>query len=733
MIQNQSSFTRKVYFEMNCPNKSFLDVHYFLKKSGIQNNRFFLVLLDPDLAHIDPRDPTLNTIMRAKVLKECMYNYWYFLRRVVQLPDQGGAVGSGKPYGLNRGNLALNYCIQFNLNVFAEFPRQQGKTTAVLCRILWEFLFGTTNSKMIFINKKHDDSKMNLQSLREIRDALPPYLIMKDVYGADGKKVKVKDSVITLENPNNNNKILTLPAARNKVAANSLGRGMTIPRIWYDEYAFIPYNDIVYQASTPAFKTASQNARNNGKPFGIIITTTPGDLTTEMGMEADRKRNLATPFSERWYDFSEQQLRDTLAKNTKSKFVYVRYTYQQLIGKDAEKWFKDICLEMELNWTAIRREVLLEWAKSSDNSPFNPEDLETIKGFIKQPIRTIPMLNGAFEFLVYEDIDLSNPPIAGVDVSGGFRRDASSITLIDSKTTKVFAVFNCNYINTLDMARLLLELTKVYMPNLVINIERNGGFGSSVIANLMSTSIKKNLYYEIKDKVIEERTSGPHMVRKTQKTKVYGTDNTHNTRELLIDILRQRVDMHKDKFVSQLILDELMTLEVKKNGRVEHTDTGHDDQVFSYLMALYVWYEGTDLMERYGIRKSSLKTDADLEEAVTDLEEKYSSWQEELDLMKQNCEDDPAQVQEQLDYLNSNKAIMYEDWLKAQKAEDEARFNEYMSRSKKVKKAYIENYHVDPEELENGGQVNMIQYINNYYADGQTKDNDSFKDPNAYV
>ena len=124
MIQNQSSFTRKVYFEMNCPNKSFLDVHYFLKKSGIQNNRFFLVLLDPDLAHIDPRDPTLNTIMRAKVLKECMYNYWYFLREVVRIPDQGSTNG-GARYRLDRGNLALNFCMMLNLNTFLELPRRE--------------------------------------------------------------------------------------------------------------------------------------------------------------------------------------------------------------------------------------------------------------------------------------------------------------------------------------------------------------------------------------------------------------------------------------------------------------------------------------------------------------------------------------------------------------------------------------------------------------------------------
>ena len=50
-------------------------------------------------------------------------------------------------------------------------------------------------------------------------------------------------------------------------------------------------------------------------------------------------------------------------------------------------------------------------------------------------------------------------------------------------------------------------------------------------------------------------------------------------------------------------------VKVKKSGKVEHSDKTHDDNVFSYLMALYVWYEGKNLVENFGIRKSTLRTD----------------------------------------------------------------------------------------------------------------------------
>ena len=80
-----------------------------------------------------------------------------------------------------------------------------------------------------------------------------------------------------MKNVFNNNKITTKPGARNKANANSIGRGCTMPIHWYDEYAFILHNSIIYSAATPAFATASKNAKANGAPYGICITTTPGE------------------------------------------------------------------------------------------------------------------------------------------------------------------------------------------------------------------------------------------------------------------------------------------------------------------------------------------------------------------------------------------------------------------------------------------------------------------------
>jgi hypothetical protein len=283
----------------------------------------------------------------------------------------------------------------------------------------------------------------------------------------------------------------------------------------------------------------------------------------------------------------------------------------------------------------------------------------------------------------------------GVDVSSGYNQDSSTITIIDSKSTRVIGEFNCNYISVVDLARVIYEIVTKYMPNAVVNIERNGGFGSSVLSHLVTTSIKRNLFFEIKDSVIEERFNNGKMERTKRKVKKYGSDSTATTRECLIEILRNRVENHKDKFVSHRIFDEMQHMEVKKSGKVEHSAKTHDDQVFSYLWALYVWYEGQDLMENWGIRKDPLRTDADLEEAVLTIEEQYKPILEEVQ-MELNEE-----VNEQINSVMSSKAMLYADWLKQQYEENE-RAMQAICQTPIGREAYARQYSKSQEGLDQG-------------------------------
>lgn len=701
-VSNQIITHQTVYIHKETTNQSFIDMHYYLKYQGRTNHSFFLVLYDRGLAGVDPRDPSLPLEIKLRVMRECSVNYWYFLREVVRIPDEGGATGSGARYKLHRGNLAMNFLFVLNYNQFVELPRQFGKTVAAECRYLWCYQFGTTNSEIMFLHKDHGGSKKNLRGLKNIRDSLPEYLQMTSATGVDGKKLKVPNTVETIQHPINRNRIITFASARSEAYADNLGRGCTQPLQYYDEFAFMPYNKTVYMAATPANSRAAQNAKEHNAPYGILITTTPGDLLTDSGEFAYMVRNDATPWNEQYYDLTYEQLEDLRKSNRRSPFFLISYTYQQL-GR-GEDYFEEMCVQLLRDWPKIRREVMLEWSTAATNCPFKSEDLDIIERYCREPIRV--MLFGRYQqyqFKIYKDLDLRFPPIIGVDVSGAMYQDSSAITIIDSKTTEVTATLNCNYIPTDDLADVIYVLVNNYMRNAIVNIERNGGFGVSVVQRLCKTSIKKNLYYEIKDKVIEENFDGFKPRKRSQKVKVYGTDSTREVRARLIEILFERVALHKDKFIAPILLQELKGMETKKNGKVEHSDKTHDDQVFSYLMALRVWYDGNNLMERYGIQKNTIKTDENIDiEALTIEDEVEATGKVDIDAAISG--DDMVQdiIKSQMEWLSKTSTVRFTvDNIAYQQMKEQESIDR-LALDPVAKRAYAEKYHIDIDEASIG-------------------------------
>ena len=472
MIGRDIIFGDQYYVHMETSNKSFLTVHYFFKSIGLQNNNFMLKLYDTDLIGVNPFDPMLTPRMKSKILYECMRNYWYFIREVVRVPVQGT---NGVHYILHVGNTLLATLFLLDFSQYVEWPRQHYKTWSTLAWYLWLYNFNSTNSDIALFGKDFSASKDNLKKLKDLRDSLPEYLQMSTTVGMDGKKLKVPNTVQTIQNPFNHNRVVTYASARSKEAADKMGRGSTIPNIYYDEFAFLPYNQIVYLAAMPAHSRAAKNAKENNCHYAQTITTTPGDLATEEGQYSYNIRNNATKWCYQYYELTKEQLIKLRDSNTNSQFFLNYYTYQQL-GSGPE-YFKRMVIEAQRNYTVIRREVLLEWQSAARNCPFSAEQLDKIKDLCHEPIRTVFFGQyNQYQMQVYEEIDLRYPPIIGVDVSGALYNDSSAITVIDSRTTRVCAIMNCNYIPSDDLADVVYTLVSKYMPNSIVNVERNGDY-----------------------------------------------------------------------------------------------------------------------------------------------------------------------------------------------------------------------------------------------------------------
>ena len=230
------------------------------------------------------------------------------------------------------------------------------------------------------------------------------------------------------------------------------------------------------------------------------------------------------------------------------------------------------------------------------------------------------------------------------------------------------------------------------------------GYGLAVIGKLKETKIKRNLYYEVKEKVVEETTIGNRIIKSKKVTRVYGLQSSLEVRNGLIELLRERMNYHKDKFISPTIYNELRGLEVTKSGRLDHSVNGHDDQIFSYLMAIYVWYCGKNLRENFGIEKGAIKTEEDVDEVLElDSASEVSNISKQLADVNTNADDDSAILKMQLAQMQKAQGVMYADFINKQRVKEEQMLSN-MLRNPEARKAYARKYQIpeDAVSLEDG-------------------------------
>ena len=203
----------------------------------------------------------------------------------------------------------------------------------------------------------------------------------------------------------------------------------------------------------------------------------------------------------------------------------------------------------------------------------------------------------------------------------------------------------------------------------------------------------------------------------------------------MIELLYERVEYHKDKIIAPILLAEMRAMEVKKNGKVEHSSTTHDDQVFSWLMALYVWYDGENLAERYHIMKNTLKTDDEEELFDRDLDEQISP-KEFINLEKfQDVDGENNEHREEIlaayDFIDNNKPIITTSEFKDKtELADIAQRNALIMSDKNAREAYCKAYGIDPSTFGDSVVNPTIQLPDSLFG---ISDNSDIDDNTPYI
>ena len=636
--------------DFNTKNTTFLKLaHLYRDELKIKNWKFHLALMQPELSGVDPYDPNLDITTQAKIAFECKWNPWYYFREVSRIP-QVGSVPS--PFLANRGNIALYWSFFNHINFGLLQPRQTGKsvsTDVLMVGLMFIWGYKTT------INLITKDSKLrdaNIERLKEMRELLPDYIDMVDRNDADNSEMMTCTRL--------GNRYKTSVARNDKIAADKLGRGLTVPIMQFDEFAYISRIETSLPVALAAGSAARDNARKAKQFFGNIFTTTAGDITTRDGKYAHGFMTGGAIWSETYLDLPTQAAVELVVeKGTtgKTPLIYGAFNHRQL-GRD-DLWLYRTLRESSSFGEIADRDFFNIWTVGGEGSPLTLEHKKILKEAQREP-KYLEQNDDGYVMRWYinkEEIPsrMANCRVVmGCDPSEllGEDNDATGIVGIDTETHDILFAGRYNETNVATLATYIADILIRYPGVTWVPERKSTGISLIDIVILILHSKGIDPFRRIFNRVVDE-----HIIMETEYELIRSTPVTQRTPQFYDRFKRHfgfntagsgrysRNALYKDSLGSSVelggrtmndkqLIHEMLALTIK-NGRIDHSNDAHDDMCVSMLLAHWTCIRGENL-DFYGINSKTIfsrATTRDVEQTCVEVyrESQSKKYKEEFD------------------------------------------------------------------------------------------------------
>lgn len=657
LFKNDWQYYPNAIADFNTPNKHFIRLAALYRDMGVHNHAFLLALHNPALIGVNPHDPNLTIEQIGDITAECKENFWYYIREVARVPGLVG--GDPIPFKASRGNIAL-YWLFFN-HIFTLLIqiRQTGKSVGMdtLNRYLTNVRCRSTD---IYLVTKDDDLRSkNLSRLKEMESCLPYYFRLRQ------KNDLANNEEYTIKLLKNTYKGLIAQASPK--AALSLGRGLTTGIVQFDEAAFLYNISISLPAALAAGIAARDQARDNDEPYGTVLTTTAGKIDDRDGSYVYDLLMKAAIWGEAFLDAVDlKDLEDIIRKSSGGELmVNCTFSHRQLGYSD--DWLRKVLEETKATGDAADRDLFNIWTSGSQTTPLDIRLLEIIKKSKRDDFYT--EICAPYNYIIrwfvesnkIDSIMRSSMFVMSIDSSDAVGKDDIAMTLRDIKSGAIVAAGNYNETNILLFCQWLVTLFVKY-ANFVMIIERRST-GSAIIDTLILLLLAKNIdpFKRIWNKVVHEADEFKDRFKEINR-ELYARDPDVYTRYKKLfgfatsgsgmtsrDELYSTTLVNAAKQTGNVVNDpktvhQILNLEVR-NGRVDHRQGGHDDNVISWLLSYWVISQGKNL-GFYGINARDILIDATKDEAETPLDN-YN--QVEQKYIRQCIEETVEKIKEERD------------------------------------------------------------------------------------
>jgi hypothetical protein len=311
--------------------------------------------------------------------------------------------------------------------------RQLGKSTANAGLIDWSSRFFPRN-KAIILNFQKRAALENLQKINFINDHLPDFLRLEKTSKSDIK------TYIDYSNGSKVN-VLFPSTIFNK---STIARSLTSPVLYIDESGFISDMGEVFGSAQQVLSKAREQAKLNGYPFFIAISSTPNGIEGSgawffnrwtNGIESDLlfEKDLNSPKNENWVENADLIAMDP----SKNGFISVRYHWSEDPTKNQE-WYQNQCRELS-DQRKVNQELDLIFVGSS-NCIFDDDLLSQFKAQEKIELVSCPHETS---LVVYENnLNPNDYYLIGVDTARSLGGAYNSIEIFSFFKFNQVAEFN---------------------------------------------------------------------------------------------------------------------------------------------------------------------------------------------------------------------------------------------------------------------------------------------------
>lgn len=604
-------------------NESFLRLAGLYRKMGIENYDFVLALYQPELVGVDPHDPNLDLETKKMVRKEATYNPWYFFREVVRIPPTSGSVPLR--FKANRGNIALYWSFFNHVDFGLLQPRQTGKSVSTDVLMTGVKDVWGTNTKINLITKDAALRVANVERLKEMRDYLPDYIYYPNPDDANNSE--------SLTNKLLKNIYRTSVGRNDRVAADKLGRGLTVPIMHFDELAYINLIEHSLPVALASGSEARDQAAEMNQHYGNIYTTTAGNIDSRDGKYAHKFMTGGAVWTEKYFDLPTQEALYKViekASRTEKLLIYGAFNHRQLGRTD--EWMARKLRENAMSGDVADRDMFNIWSIGSSGSPLTRPEKAQVKQSQREP-----------EYIEITDENyvlnwfIPKHEIAGRMASGNFVMgldpsetlgddvDSTGVVVIDVTTHDTIMTARVNETNTTLFAKFIADYLIRYERVLFIP-ERKSTWTTIVETLFIQLPLAgQDPFRRIYNRIVDEQDTLASEFREISKPlaarpayfydkyKRYFGFNTsgsgrHAREALYGEALKNAVRLGGRRVKDQTLINELLSL-TTKNGRIDHSSGNHDDMVIAWLLAHWVLTKGRNL-KYYGIDSSRVFADA---------------------------------------------------------------------------------------------------------------------------